>query len=183
MGRRRLALVVALAWIAGCDRNIEPFDPNEAVAKPDLSKIFPEGAERSGDGEALRGVMPGLDAPAATPPGGEGAPLAGTIRVADELAQRVPPGAVLFLIARRGESGPPLAVKRISGPSFPLEFEIGPGDRMIKSMPFEGTLQLSARLDGDGNATSRTPGDLLSSTAAQAQPGDSGVQLVIDSVL
>ena len=31
----------------GCDRKVEPFDPNERVEQPDLSKIFPEGATRA----------------------------------------------------------------------------------------------------------------------------------------
>ena len=67
---------------------------------------------------------------------------------------------MLFLIARTAAAGPPLAVKRIEAPSFPLDFEIGPDDRMIQAMPFAGSVQLTARLDSDGNATSRTPGDL-----------------------
>ena len=175
-------VLMAVAFVA-CDRNIEPFDPNEAVVKPDLSKIFPEGAERSGDGEALRGVMPGLDAPAATPPGGEGAPLAGTIRVAAELAERVPQGAVLFLIARTGPGGPPTAVRRIPDPSFPLDFEIGPDDRMLAAVPFAGPFQLTARVDADGNAMTKNPGDLQGEAEGSHAPGARGIAIVIDEVL
>jgi hypothetical protein len=87
------------------------------------------------------------------------------------------------LIARRGEAGPPLAVKRIADASFPLEFELGPDDRMIRTLPFVGPLQLSARLDSDGNAMSRVPGDLQTGAVVEAMPGDSGVALAIDSVL
>src|SRR5512138_2283956 len=44
---RRSTLFFALLALAlaACDRNLEPFDPNEQPHEPDLSKIFPEGAD------------------------------------------------------------------------------------------------------------------------------------------
>jgi hypothetical protein len=181
----RGSLVLVLLALAGaaCDRNIEPYDPNEKVATPDLSKIFPEAAERSGEGEALRGVMPEAAAPAPEPPGGEAEPLAGSIRITPELAERVPQGAVLFLIARTGGGGPPTAVRRISDPSFPLDFEIGPDDRMIDALPFTGPFQLTARIDADGNAMSRNPGDLQGDADGTFEPGAHDIENVIDEVL
>jgi cytochrome c-type biogenesis protein CcmH len=177
-----LLVLVALA-LAACDRNIEPYDPNEKVETPDLSKIFPEGAERSGDGPALRGAMPEPAAPATEPGGAEAAPLAGTIRITAALAERVPEGAVLFLIARSGAGGPPTAVRRIPDPSFPLDFEIGPDDRMIASMPFAGPFQLTARVDADGNAMTRNPGDLQGEAEGSFAPGEEDIEIVIDEVL
>ena len=177
----RGSFVVGLLLLAvsACDRNVEPFDPNEQVAKPDLSKIFPEGAERSGDGQAMPGALP---APVA-PPSGEGAPLAGTIRVASEFVERVPKGAVLFLIARTGAGGPPTAVRRIPSPTFPLDFEIGPDDRMIAAMPFAGPFQLTARIDADGNAMTKNPGDLQGEAEGVFSPGAHDIEIVIDEVL
>jgi hypothetical protein len=179
---RKLALVAALAGLAACDRNIEPYDPNEVPEQPDLSRIFPAGAEQSPLDEAP--TLP--PAPRGAPPvaaAAEGAPIRGTITVAPELAGRVPAGAVLFLIARRGGAGPPLAVQRIPQPRFPLEFSIGPQDRMIQAIPFAGELELSARIDADGNAMSRQPGDLEGRAAGPVEPGASGVAIAIDSVL
>ncbi len=173
------ALVLGLG---ACDRRIEQLDPDERPAQPDLSKIFPPGADRAKPGPAGMPMPPGR----AAPPVAEAtaaAPIRGSLTLSSSLSDRVAPGAVLFLIARRGESGPPLAVKRVAAPSFPMDFELGPEDRMIQSLPFEGPLQLSARLDRDGNATSREPGDLQSSAPVAARPGDTGVELVIDSVL
>jgi len=181
---RRLALVAALAGLAACDRNIEPFDPNEVPEQPDLSRIFPEGAE-----QAPKDAPPSLPPPPrGAPPlaaaaGESGPPIRGTIRLAPALAGRVPDGAVLFLIARRGGAGPPLAVQRIPQPRFPLEFSIGPDDRMLETIPFAGELELSARVDADGNAMSRQPGDLEGRAAAPAAPGASGVAIEIDAVL
>jgi cytochrome c-type biogenesis protein CcmH len=177
-----LALLVAAGLALACDRNVEPYDPNEKVEHPDLSRIFPEGAERSGDARALRGELPPAEAPMAAASAG-GAPLRGTIRIAPELAGRVPSGAVLFLIARAGAAGPPTAVRRIAEPSFPLEFTIGPGDRMIAALPFEGPFQLVARVDADRDATTRNPGDLQGEAEGSFRPGASGIEIVIDEVL
>jgi hypothetical protein len=102
--------------------------------------------------------------------------------VAAELEDRVPQGAVLFLIARRGGAGPPLAVERIASPRFPVEFSLGPEDRMIQTLPFAGELQISARLDADGNAMSREPGDLEGRAPQPVSPGATGVSVVLDEV-
>ena len=74
-------------------------------------------------------------------------------------------------------------MKRIPSPRFPLDFELGPDDRMIQAMPFAGPLTLSARVDSDGNAMSRTPGDLSGQAAGPIEPGASGIELVIDQVV
>ena len=177
--RSRIALLgAALTLLLACDRRIEPFDPSEEPRQPDLSRIFPAGAERA------ERVEPGLpaapdDGRGAAPLAAEsGAPIRGTVRLAQELEGRVPSGAVLFVVARRSQQGPPLAVKRITDPRFPLEFEIGPDDRMIKAMPFAGPISLSARVDADGNATSRSPGD-PEGLAGPFEPGATGIEVVI----
>jgi hypothetical protein len=178
---RKLALLAAIAGLAACNRNIEPFDPNEVPEEPDLSRIFPAGAERAAMDEAP--TLPPSPRGAAPVAAAEGAPIRGTITVAPELSGRIPGGAVLFLIARHGGAGPPLAVQRIAQPRFPLEFSIGPEDRMIQTLPFVGELELSARLDADGNAMSRQPGDLEGRAASPVSPGASGVSIALDSVL
>ena len=195
--------IVASLCLVGvaCDRRIEPFDPNEKVAAPDLSKIFPAGADRAPADGSLASEMGGGGAPApgssrtgGTPPGAapaanaanaaaEGEPIRGRIVLAPELADRVPATGVLFLIARTGPAGPPTAVVRVASPRFPLDFEIGPDDRMIETMPFTGPFQLSARVDSDGSATSRTPGDLQGKVAGSVAPGATDVELVIDESL
>ena len=165
--------LLALVTLAGCDRRIEPFDPALEPAQPDLSRIFPPGAEQA----AQPPVLP------AAPGGGSPEQIRGTIRLADGLGDLVPEGAVLFLIGRPGETGPPVAAKRIAAPRFPLEFSLGPEDRMIESLPFQGPLRITARIDADGDASSRQPGDLQGAAAGRHRPGDGGVELVIDEVL
>jgi hypothetical protein len=54
---------------------------------------------------------------------------------------------------------------------------------MIQSMPFAGEIRLSAYVDADGNAVTRSPGDLQGATETPNAPGDRGVRLLIDEVL
>jgi hypothetical protein len=182
------ALLLAASLALACDRKLEPYDPDERPEPPDLSRIFPEGAERAQQAEA--GAQPALPtAPRGAPPPGAGAapatgaPVRGTVEIDDALRGRAPRGGVLFVIARSEGGGPPLAVKRIVDPELPLDFEIGPADRMIEQMPFAGPLRLSARLDADGNATTREPGDLQGSAPGAVEPGAEGVRIRIDEAL
>lgn len=175
------ALAVLLLVLAcACDRRIEPYVEGEEPREPDLSRIFPDGAEQAAQ-EAEPPLIP-PPAPGASPPA-SGPPIRGTVRLSPELANRAPADAVLFVIARPGAAGPPLAVKRIAAPRFPVEFEIGPEDRMIQTMPFVGPLRVTARLDADGNATTRSPGDLQGEAPGSLSPGARGVDVVLDEAL
>ena len=181
--RSLLALAIAWAAISGCDRNMEPFVPEEKPRQPDLSKIFPAGAERSAEaGASARGMG---SSRGAAPMRGSGSSerIEGRVELAEGLSGRVPPGAVLFVIARRGSAGQPMAVKRIASPRFPLDFAIGPGDRLTEAVPFDGPLQLTAMLDADGNATTRNPGDLQGALPDPVAPGARGLILTIDELL
>lgn len=184
---RAVLLFAALGALGGCDRKVEPFVPGEQPSQPDLRRIFPPGAEQAAksSGPMAQGASPDRGGPPPAPDeaDGAGAPVRGRVTIAPELVARAPAGAVLFVIARRGATGPPLAVKRVESPKFPFEFEIGPGDRMIQAMPFAGPIQLSARLDGDGNATSRTAGDLQGAAPGPVEPGARDVEIVLGEVL
>lgn len=177
-------MLAAALGLAACDRAVEPYVPGEEPAAPDLSRIFPEGAERSAEREAAAPAPEGgRGAPPMAPNAAAAAPIRGTITLAPELEGRVPAGAVLFVIARRSEQGPPLAVQRLTDPKLPMAFSIGPEDRMIQQMPFVGPITLSARLDADGNAMTRLPGDLQGSAPGSHEPGANGVAIVIDEAL
>ena len=194
-----LALLAAAALAGACDRAVEPFDPNEKVEAPDLSKIFPKGAERAPQDSSMANAMRGAPppgAPGGMPSGGPmgaggaprgaaptGDPIRGRVVLAPELAARVPPGAVLFLVARTSDTGPPVAVKRIVDPHFPVDFELGPDDRMLEGMPFTGPFDLIARVDADRNAATKNPGDLQGASPSRVPAGARDVELVIDTVL
>jgi hypothetical protein len=121
--------------------------------------------------------------PRGADPWADAEPIRGVVTLADGLAERVPEGAVLFLMARVGPKRSLLAVQRIATPSLPMRFEIGPGDRMGQRVPFAGEFELSARLDADGDASSRNRGDLQGRAFGTHAPGASGVTIVLDEVL
>lgn len=90
---------------------------------------------------------------------------------------------MLFIIARTRPAGPPLAVLRVPTPSFPHRFEIGQAEVMIPTLVFEGEIKLSARLDSDGNAMTKLPGDLIGAVATPLAPGATNVTLRLDQKL
>src|SRR5512147_143791 len=104
-----IGMLVAVAGL-GCDRATEPYVPGEKPEQPDLSRIFPEGAERAAEKKPPpMGQGAGEAPPAAAAGGGEsasaGGPVSGTITLAPAVASKVPAGAILFLIARNGPGG------------------------------------------------------------------------------
>jgi len=170
-------LAFALLASAGCNRRVEPFVPGEQPQTPDLTKIFPEGAERAAEPVAEMPPRRG-----AAPVGASTAPIEGTIEIAPELAASVPPNAVVFLMARNPTNGALVAAKRIDDPRFPLAFSIGSQNSMSPAAAFAGPLALSVRIDADGNATTRDVGDLLGAAAENHGPGDRGVVVQVAEV-
>lgn len=97
--------------------------------------------------------------------------------------------AKLFIIAHRKEKpfGPPLAVKAITDPVFPLSFEMSQKNvvNMTQSaVPprFAGELVLKARLDQDGNPLSVTPGDLATASDIAVDVGEKHLRLLLDKI-
>lgn len=182
-----VSIVLGAAALGACDRNIEDYVPDERAREPDLARILPPEQTALGQG-ATGGSAPG--ARTSLPPprgeaaaGGADASLRGTIEVAPELASQVPRGGVVFVIARPAgaSGGPPLAVLRISSPSFPLPFELGPQNAMMPGTTISGQMDLSARLDRDGDALTRDAGDLSGALSGPIFAGSSGIRLVLDS--
>lgn len=111
-------------------------------------------------------------------PSSEGEAIQGSIRVAS--SSTAPSGGVLFIIARRaGRTGaPPVAVKRIVNPQFPLSYALTNADSMIPGRPLLGEVNVVARLDSDGNVSTREAGDLFGAfTGNPATLGTSGVDI------
>lgn len=105
--------------------------------------------------------------------------ITGTVTLAPSLHTEPPSEGALFIIARRGD-GPPLAVKRIPNPTFPVTFSLGPEDRMLGGTPFAGEVTLLARLKRDGTAGPPGPGDLEGRVGTAVTVGQQGVDIVLD---
>jgi tetratricopeptide (TPR) repeat protein len=85
--------------------------------------------------------------------------VSGTIELDPSHTGKVAPGAVLFVFVREAGpgAGPPVAAARLP-PSFPARFDLGEADAMM-GQPFPDTLLVEARLDSDGDPTTRPPSD------------------------
>jgi hypothetical protein len=116
----------------------------------------------------------------------DGQAVKGTITIDPKLGQDAPKNGTIFLSVRgqgMPERGPPVAAVKIEHPTFPVAFEIGPANVMT-GLPFTGPFDVYVRLDGDGNAMTKEPGDLvLSSPKSGVTPGQTGVELVLDKRL
>lgn len=172
-----LSIFVVVMYTVNKDapKSTSPFSGPPPAARPE-----PRAA-----GSETPAPQAGLTPP--DPAAGGGAPISGVVRIASDLASSAPSSGTVFVIVRMAgmpDRGPPVAVKKFSQPSFPLSFEIGPDDVMMQGMPFSGPFDLYARLDADGNAMTKAPGDLqLSLPKSGVTPGSSGVEIVLDKRL
>ena len=110
------------------------------------------------------------------------ASVTGVIRLSPELIDQIPGNWKLFLLARPEgvRRGPPLAVKRLEAVEFPYTFSLGQEDTMMPGAVFRDTVNITARIDQDGNA-SASPGDIEGTLTAQA--GDENVEIILDKVV
>ena len=100
----------------------------------------------------------------------------GTVELAPGFHSNAP---VLFLFARPSRGGMPLAVKRIPAPVFPVTFSLTLADSMAGGDYYRGDIQVMARLDADGFAGPKQPGDVETSVELHAGAPRS-VRLVLD---
>jgi Flp pilus assembly protein TadD len=112
---------------------------------------------RSPGGSALPEGHPAVpDAPAAAP-AATGAGIHITLDVAP--AAKAKGGTVFVIVRAEGVSaGPPVAVKRLSVSMLPTTIDLTSADSMTGE-PFPPKMRLEARVDSDGNAMTRDPGD------------------------
>jgi hypothetical protein len=107
--------------------------------------------------------------PAVGDPADEPAPidpkqrLSGAIALAPKVKSRVAAGDVVFLSVRQLQDGLPgqiLAVDRLEARDFPIPFVIDGSKAMVPGTAFSGKVIVTARLDKDGDAMTKNPGDV-----------------------
>ncbi|MFA5082429.1 MAG: c-type cytochrome biogenesis protein CcmI [Hydrogenophilaceae bacterium] len=121
-------------------------------------------------------------AQSADKPAAAGSAISGLVDIAPALKARIKPQDVVFLFARSGKGGAPVAVIRGSAGNFPLEFELSDAmamspDNRLSSLK---EVTLVARVSKSGEVTA-APGDLEGSLT-NVKVGAKGVKLVIDTV-
>jgi tetratricopeptide (TPR) repeat protein len=166
---------------------------DHAAAKPvfqRLLQIMPAGEERAEVEKVLAQISQTDNKPAAPSQATAAATkssdqISGTITVDSKLKAAIDNRSALFIIARPdgAAGGPPLAVKKIDRPVFPLSYSLGADNVMMQGRPFSGKVSISVRLDKDGNAMTREAGNLMGDYKKNpVEVGSKNVDIVLDQV-
>lgn len=203
----RIALVLAAVLLAGSAGCKEQPEDRPVKTQSFFSKGGPQGTAAAAEGKPIAatggpatgsqgtgrlppghppiGAMAGRATPGAAPSGPATQVVSGTVSISPKLKGKVPHG-VLFLFGRMpgagGAKGPPVVVLRVANPTFPMKFDLTSANTMMPGIPIPAKVKLGAILDQDGDAVSRTPGDLSGALKAPVKKGTTGVRLVLDTV-
>jgi cytochrome c-type biogenesis protein CcmH len=106
-----------------------------------------------------------------------------SIEVAPALAGKVPAGATLFVIARRGSGGPPLAVQRRPAGAWPVTITLSNADAMLPGTKLDegGPVRLIARISRSGQPIAAS-GDLFGEVGydfASARPASIAIDRIV----
>ncbi len=167
-------LLGVLIW-CGCDQNLRPL-PEDGGRASNRTFVDRQLSEDSGR-VAGRSFEEGQ--PSTVPANGAG--ISGTIDITPALFARLRGSETLFVMARRGEGGPPVAVKRFRSLRFPMAYTLSGADQAVQGPPFAGEVTIVARIDLDGNAGVPQGGDMEGITP-RVVVGDSGADVVIDTL-
>jgi hypothetical protein len=123
-------------------------------------------------------------------PGGDFDPktvVAGVIKVDAKVKDKIAPGDTIFVVARKyeeGATGPgtPLAVKKLTAAKFPLPFALDSRDSMLAGTKLAGKVVVTVRVDKDGDAISKNPGD-VTGQSKPVEPPQKNVVVSLDTVL
>lgn len=165
-------------------------DRLQKLLQPD-TPYAQEIAQMRGEAQRLAQLSGGPQAagaqPAATPKAQGAATqlasVAGSVDVASALKPQVGQQSTVYLIARAGENGPPLAAARVAMGGFPLQFSLDDSMAMnpANTLSNHKEVVLVARISASGNPIAQ-PGDLEGRVTGVAV-GARDVKLVIDRVL
>ncbi len=112
--------------------------------------------------------------------------VSGELRLDPRLQSHVAAGDVIFLVARGVSTGTApaqiVAVKKMSASRFPIAFSLDQNDAMMMGTELSGTVVVSARVDKDGNATTKAPGDVTGMASPVSVPS-SHVVVTLDQLL
>jgi len=158
---------------------VPPGEDHEAIVKV-LAEIAAAGQKPKMTAKPAAAAAPSSSSASSAPSG----QITGQITIDPKLKAAIDPQAVLFIIARpTAGGGPPLAVKKIDRPTFPISYSLSAENMMTQGMPFTGKLTITVRLDQDGNPGTRGPGDLNGDYKKNpVDVGSKNVDIVLDQV-
>jgi hypothetical protein len=104
------------------------------------------------------------------------------------MKDKVQPGDTIFVVARKFDpanapgTGTPLAVKKLTVAGWPLAFTLDSRDAMIAGTKIAGKVYVTARVDKDGDAITKNPGDVAGQSKA-VDPPSKNVVVPLDTAL
>lgn len=152
-------------------------EPHGQMAGPNPHGALPAGAPGEPRGEPMTPGNIAFD---------KGTVIAGQLKLDGKTKDKVKAGDTIFIVVRgaatAGAPGPVLAVRRLEAATFPMPFQIDSRDAMIAGTAVHAPVTLTVRVDKDGDAMSKNPGDVVGTTTIKALPAPN-LSLVLDTVL
>jgi hypothetical protein len=146
-------LALSAASLAACKKD-KPAEPSGPVSSPVSSQAPPAAPPPPAQGEVE--TVPAAPEPKNT--------ISGTITVPASRRNGLAKSDIVFIIARRAGAAPGpgsmIAVQKHRLGEFPMPFTLSGRDSMLPGRPFEGRIDVSVRIDKDGDGLTRKKGDL-----------------------
>ena len=162
---------------------------NGVPGAPDQPALPPGHPQMPGMGGNLPAGHPDIDPSATTPGNVEFDPksvVSGVLRLDDKVKAKVKEGDAIFLVARQadpaGGPGPILAVKKLTAAKWPVPFQLDNRDAMMTGTKLGGKVVVSVRVDKDGDAITKNPGDVTGASRPLDVPSEK-VVVTLDTVL
>ncbi len=130
-------LIFSLIVWSACDQNLLPLPDN-----PNQNSIQSSLSQATKPDESKKVIISGM------------------IDIDPKLFMRLRGSETLYITARRGQNGPPVAVRRMKQLQFPIPYTLTSDDQMVKGQAFKGEVSVVARIDLDGNAGLPQTGDM-----------------------
>jgi hypothetical protein len=154
-------LVLGLGALSACPKREQP---GERPSGLPASSVSSQGAPAPSTPAAPSG-SPGGEAetvPAAPDPR---TTISGTITVPAARRKAIAPTDIIYIIARRAGAAPGpgsmIAVQKHPVGQFPMPFTLSGRDSMLPGARFQGKIDITVRVDKDGDGLTRRKGDLF----------------------
>jgi len=164
------AIAAFIALAAACSQNSFKQDPAPKAPQN------PKTAQPWVEGEVAEAPEPPPPTPSA-PKAEKAWKVTGVVELPDDFKAAFTPGEALYIIARSGGGdSTPVAARKISAHSFPVRFELMEKDSMTgEELPEK--LFIEAKLDSDGDVSTKSAGDLWSRPVEAADGGSVTLKL------
>lgn len=183
-----ISVACGLVWLAHQPQT-QAYPKSQSASQPTSRRTARPTSRPSARPNTQRAVHPSSQP---TTMGGQQAQLSGFIygqlELDDSVKDQVKPGSVVFVVVRRfvtqGKGMLIAATKRdgVTKDSFPLRYVVKQSDAMMGA-PLVGKVIVSARLDQDGDAISKQPGDITGQAEKAVMVGVNPVVIKLNQVL